>query len=282
MTIRQALQWAKVQLKYACERPLFEAELLLAHHLGQARTYLILHEEEILKDACDYEVLVARRVAHEPMEYITGRVSFYDMELSITAGALIPRPETELLVEESAQIIRQEGLTRIVEIGIGSGAISIALARLFPRLQIVASDISREALAVAGDNVAAFGLEGQITLRETSLLEGIETPLEMIVSNPPYIARHTPLAPNVAAYEPHTALYSEEQGDELLKKIILLARERGVRYLACEMGYDQKQSISEFVKGMGDYSISFYRDLAGLDRGFILRFTDEKVNEYTY
>ncbi len=277
MTIRQALQWAKVQLKYACERPLFEAELLLAHHLGQARTYLILHEEEILGDACVYEALVARRAAHEPMEYITGRVSFYDMELSIAAGALIPRPETELLVEESAQIIRQEGLTRIAEIGIGSGAISIALARLFPRLQIVASDISKEALAIAGDNVTAFGLEGQITLRETSLLEGIETPLEMIISNPPYIARHTPLAPNVAAYEPHTALYSEARGDELLKKIILLARERGVRYLACEMGYDQKHSISEFVKGIGGYSISFYRDFAGLDRGFIIRFTDEKV-----
>lgn len=274
MTIRQALRWAKAQLRYACERPLFEAELLLAHHLGQARTYLILHEDERVEEMCDFEVLVARRAAHEPMEYITGRVSFYDMELYVASGALIPRPETELLVEEAAEIIRREGMCRIAEIGIGSGAISIALARLFPQLQIIASDISEEALAVARHNVEAFGLQERIMLRHSSLLDGIDAPVEMIVSNPPYIARHTPLAPNVAEYEPHAALYSEERGDELLKEIILVAKEGGVRYLACEMGYDQKHSIAEFAKGMGDYSISFYRDLSGLDRGFVLCFTN--------
>jgi len=272
MTLKEALSQAKEQLRYACERPLFEAELLLAYHLDKARIWLKMYEDSMLEDVAGYEALVARRAAHEPMEYITGRVSFYDIELSIAPGALIPRPETELLVDQAAKIIETEQITSIAEIGIGSGAISIVLARQFPQLQIAASDISAEALEIARSNIEAFGLASRIDLRETSLLDGIETEVEMIVSNPPYIAKHTPLAPNVAEYEPHTALYSQEQGDELLKEIILLARERGVKYLACEMGYDQREPIAAFVKELGEYQIDFYTDLAGLDRGFVIRF----------
>ena len=271
-TIKQALTQAKEQLRYACERPLFEAEILLAHHLDKERTWLKMYDDRELEDGAGYEALVARRVAHEPMEYITGSVSFYDIDLYSAPGALIPRPETEVLVDKAAEIISREGYHTIAEIGVGSGAISIVLARQFPQVQIVASDISKEALAVARTNVKAFGLEAQIDLHHTSLLEGIDTEIEMIVSNPPYIARHTPLAPNVAEYEPHTALYSQEQGDELLKEIITLAKERGVRYLACEMGYDQREPIAAFVKEIGDYTIDFYTDLAGLDRGFVIKF----------
>ena len=272
MTINQALSWAQEQLRYACERPRFEAEMLMASHLDRDRTYLVLHADDEVERLSAFEALVGRRQAHEPMEYITGRVSFYDIELYSAPGALIPRPETEILVEKAAEIIEAEGIGTVAEIGIGSGAISIVLARKFPKLQIVASDISAKALAVAGTNVQAFGLASRIALRQTSLLDGIDADIEMIVSNPPYIAKHTPLAPNVAEYEPHTALYSEEQGDELLKEIILLAKERGVKYLACEMGYDQREPISVFVKDIGVYSLDFYTDLAGLDRGFVIRF----------
>ena len=272
MTLKQTLSQAKKKLRYTCERPLFEAEILLAHHLGKDRPYLMLHEQEEVLGLPAFERLLARRVAHEPMEYITGRVSFYDMELFVAPGALIPRPETEILVEKCAALIRKHGITQIAEIGVGSGAISIALARLFPGLGIIASDISADALAVARHNVEAFGLQEQISLRHTSLLEGIEEPIEMIVSNPPYIARDTPLAPNVAEYEPHTALYSETQGDELIKEIILLAQERKVHFLACEMGYDQRESLSTFVQELGSCSLSFYRDYAGLDRGFEMQF----------
>ena len=274
MNIKKTLIKATKDLLNITNRPRLEAEILLSHHLDKARIYLMTHDGDEVESIDDFWALVDRRVKYEPIEYITNRVSFYDMELYVASGALIPRPETELLVEEAAEIIRREGMCRIAEIGIGSGAISIALARLFPQLQIIASDISEEALAVARHNVEAFGLQERIMLRHSSLLDGIDAPVEMIISNPPYIARHTPLAPNVAEYEPHTALYSEERGDELLKEIILVAKERGVRHLACEMGYDQKQSIAEFVQGIGDYSISFYRDLAGLDRGFVLCFTN--------
>jgi len=271
-TIKEALTQAKEQLRYACERPLFEAEILLGHHLDKERTWLKMYDDRELEDEAGYEALVARRVAHEPMAYITGRVSFYDIDLHSAPGALIPRPETEVLVDRVAQIIEAEGMRSIAEIGVGSGAISIVLARKFPQLQIMASDISEEALTVAKTNVAAFGLEEQIALSHTSLLDGIDTEIEMIVSNPPYIAKHTPLAPNVAEYEPHTALYSQEQGDELLKEIIALAKERGVKYLACEMGYGQREPVAAFVKEIGDYTIDFYTDLAGLDRGFVIKF----------
>ena len=273
MTLKQALSGAKTQLCYACERPLFEAEILLAYHLGKERTWLKMYDDTELEDTEGYEMLVARRVAHEPMEYITGCVSFYDIDLHSAPGALIPRPETEVLVDRVSEIIAREGYYSVAEIGVGSGAISIVLARKFPQLKIVASDISEEALVVAQTNVATFGLEEQIDLRHTSLLDGIDRQIDLIVSNPPYIAKHTPLAPNVAEYEPHTALYSEEQGDELLKEIILLAKARKVKYLACEMGYDQREPIAAFVKKIGDCSIDFYTDLAGLDRGFILRFS---------
>ncbi len=271
MTLTQALSTAQAQLSETIERPRLEAELLLAHHLGVDRMYLFTHSEEALNDVAGYEALVARRAEHEPLEYITGRVSFYDIELFIAPGALIPRPETEILVEKAAEVIRQHGLTQIAEIGIGSGAVSIVLARMFPRLRIIASDISEEALAIAWQNIEAFGLTDRIVLRHTSLLDDIEEPIEMIVSNPPYIARSVELDPNVQDFEPHTALFADgEAGDDLLRKIITLSAERRVRYVACEMGYDQREKISAFVKELGVYSVEFYSDLAGLDRGFVL------------
>lgn len=272
LTIKEALQTAKTELAYACERPLYEAEILLAYHLGVERIYLVLHECDEVERIDIFEELVARRASHEPMEYITSRVSFYDIELFIARGALIPRPETEILVDEASKVIASHGYTHIAEIGIGSGAISIVLARKFPRLCIEASDISVDALKIAEQNIKNFQLKERIHTRENSLLEGLANPVQMVVSNPPYIAKHTPLSPNVAEYEPHTALYSQEVGDELLKEIIVQTKRLGIKHLACEMGYDQKQSISAFVRDIGVYSIDFYQDFAGLDRGFIIEF----------
>jgi release factor glutamine methyltransferase len=143
---------------------------------------------------------------------------------------------------------------------------------MFPDLRIVATDISQEALALARRNVEAFGLGDRIALRHASLLDGVEESVEMIVSNPPYVAPSEELAPNVHDYEPHTALYADEEGMSLLREIIALAHARGVGYLACEMGYDQREAVSACVKDIGVYSpeaLTFYRDLAGHDRGFV-------------
>jgi release factor glutamine methyltransferase len=216
--------------------------------------------------------LVERRAAHQPYEYITESVSFYDIELEVAPGALIPRPETELLIDRAAELIERNGVTRIAEIGIGSGAISIVLARRFAHLRIVATDISREALIVAQRNIEAFGLTERIALHRCDLLEGIETPIEMIISNPPYIANGEQLEKNVVEFEPHTALFGGERGDELLRRIIHQAHGRGVRWLVCEMGWDQRDAIQAYVNEIGVEYIDFYRDLAGLDRGFVLAF----------
>jgi release factor glutamine methyltransferase len=271
-SIKDTLQWATDKLKRSCERPQFEAELLLAHHLGKDRTWLMIHDRDEVVDIEGFEELVARRVAHEPYEYIVGKASFYDIHLAVESGVLIPRPETEILIDLVADIIEKEQITSIVEIGVGSGAISVVLARKFPQLKIVATDICDTPLKVAAQNIAKYGLQKQIALRKSNLIDAVGEPVELVVSNPPYIAEGFLLESNVVDYEPKEALFGGRVGDELLKQIIIDVKKRGIRWLACEMGYDQKEPISDFVNEVGVQSIDFYKDLAGHDRGFVIDF----------
>ncbi|MCD6211966.1 MAG: peptide chain release factor N(5)-glutamine methyltransferase [Sulfurovum sp.] len=272
MTIKEALRWAKEQLSEACERPQFEAELLLSHHLKQDRMYLITHECDTVEDIENFQSLIQRRVANEPYEYIVGSASFYDIHLEVEEGVLIPRPETEILIDLVAEIIEKENIKNIVEIGVGSGAISVVLARKFPKLQIVATDICDTPLKVAGKNIDTFTLNKQIELRKSNLIDEISEEIELVVSNPPYIAEDFLLKSNVVDYEPKEALFGGRVGDELLKQIILDVKARDIKYLACEMGYDQKEPITSFVNEVGVESIKFYKDLAGFDRGFVIKF----------
>ncbi len=272
MTIKQTLNWANEQLRSNCERPLFEAELLLAYHLHKDRIYLHAHEHDSVENIEAFKALVGRRTAHEPYEYIVGKSSFYDIELFVEQGVLIPRPETELLIDEVARIIEQENITSIAEIGVGSGAISIVLARKFPSLNIIATDISLDALKIARHNIETFGLSKRITLVHTNLLDGIDEKVQLVVSNPPYIASGALLESNVIDFEPHTALFGGDSGDELLKQIITQVKQKGILYLACEMGYDQKASMEHFLTQLGVQYTKFYDDLAGLNRGFITKF----------
>ena len=272
MTVKQTLAWAKEALKEACERQQFEAELLLAWYLGQERSYLITHEAERVENIEVFQELIQRRAKHEPYEYIVGSASFYDIHLEVEAGVLIPRPETEILIDVTAEIIQKEQLTRIAEIGVGSGAISVVLARKFPALHIIATDICEAPLRVAANNIETFGLERQITLRKSNLIDEVSEEVELVVSNPPYIAADFLLASNVADYEPKEALFGGRVGDELLKQIILDVKQRGIRFLACEMGYDQKAPLQDFVNQIGVKYINFFKDLAGFDRGFVIQF----------
>ena len=276
MTIKEALSWATEVLQEACERPAFEAELLLAFHLGKDRTYLIMHDTEDITNVDGFKKLVQRRAAHEPYEYIVGSASFYDIHLEVEKGVLIPRPETEILIDLVAEIIEREKITRIAEIGVGSGAISIVLARKFPDLKIIATDISDIPLKVARKNIETFNLEMQIELRKSNLLDEVPETVELVVSNPPYIAEDFLLASNVVDYEPKEALFGGNIGDELLKEIISDVRERGSKYLACEMGYDQKKAIQDFVNKIGVKYVKFYQDLAGFDRGFVIQFNESE------
>lgn len=276
MTIKEGLLWAREALKEACERPAYEAELLLSYHLGQDRTYLLLHERENLPDVDTFQTLVQRRAAHEPYEYIVGSASFYDIHLEVEEGVLIPRPETEILIDLVAEIIEKEKITRIAEIGVGSGAISIVLARKFPQLHIIATDICDAPLKVAKKNIERFGVGKQVELRKSHLIDEVPEDVELVVSNPPYIAEDFLLESNVIDYEPREALFGGRIGDELLKEIILDVKKRGIPYLACEMGYDQKGPIQAFVNEIGVEYIKFYKDLAQFDRGFVIKFKESE------
>ena len=267
--VSQALEEATKRLKGVVERPRFEAEILLAHYLNCDRSYLLLKDRDILDDSSRFFELIDRRLKSEPIEYITNRVSFYSKSFYISQGALIPRPESEILVDESAKIIKEQGLEYIAEIGVGSGAVSITLAQMFPSLKIIATDISIEALDIARDNILRFNLENRIELRATSLLDGVGE-VEMIVSNPPYISKDAKLEDNVLNYEPHTALFASRDGTELLRKIVALAKDRSIP-LACEMGFDQREAMQSYFSELGIENYYFYKDLANLDRGFIIK-----------
>ena len=276
MTIKESLRWAKAQLQESCERPQFEAELLLAYHLHQDRLYLITHDGDEIENIDLFKKTIARRKANEPYEYIVGTASFYDIYLAVEPGVLIPRPETEILIDLTAKIIEENKIRHIAEIGIGTGAISIVLARMFPELQIIATDICEAPLRVARKNIDTFELNDQITLRQSNLIDEVDEKIELLVSNPPYIAEDFILKSNVVDYEPKEALFGGRVGDELLKQIILDVNTKDIRYLACEMGYDQKEPIASFVKDLGVQSIKFYKDLAGFDRGFVIEFNKGK------
>jgi len=272
MTIKELLLWARGELSRASQRPLFEAELLLAYHLKRERLYLHIHENERVEDIEGFKRLIYRRANSEPYEYIVGSASFYDIELEVQSGVLIPRPETEILIDRVANIIERDSIESIAEIGVGSGAISIVLARKFPKLNIIATDICDIPLEVAKRNIDHFGLNRQIRLCRSNLIDEVNQEVELVASNPPYIAEDFILEPNVANYEPKEALFGGRVGDELLKEIILSVKARGIRYLACEMGYDQKEPIQEFVNEVGVKYIEFYKDLSDFDRGFVIEF----------
>ncbi len=214
-----------------------------------------------------YFALVRRRRDFEPLEYIVGEVSFYAKTFFIEPGVLIPRPETEILIDEVAK--RLKGDERVAEIGVGSGVISAVLKMRFPNLCITATDISQKALHVAKKNFARYGLS--IKLVHTSLLDGVAEEFDLIISNPPYIKRGFPLE-RPLAYEPPEALFGGERGDEILRQIIDLFMQREAKMLACEMGFDQKEAIASYLEQKGfEGECSFYKDLAGFDRGFVLQ-----------
>jgi release factor glutamine methyltransferase len=251
---------------------MFEAELLLSHYLKKERTFLHAFDDTEVENIDGYKYLVQRRANHEPYEYIVGSASFYDIELDVEAGVLIPRPETEILIDLVSEIIEKESLRNIAEIGVGSGAISVMLARKFPHLRITATDIEEIPLKVAAKNAQKYGVTKQITLIKTNLLDGVDERFELVVSNPPYIANDFKLERNVSDYEPKMALFGGVVGDELLKEIVLETKRRKIKYLACEMGYDQKPSMQVFFEKNGIKNYQFYQDLAGFERGFIVHF----------
>jgi release factor glutamine methyltransferase len=248
-----------------------EAQLLLMAHLGCDELWLITNQNTLLENLEELFVWVERRAKNEPFEYITNKVSFYSQEFYIAAGALIPRPETEILIDEVLKRIPDKNAAfTFAEVGVGSGIISIMLALHLPNARFIAIDISEAALAIAKINIAKFKLQEQIELRLGSLLEPVTEVIDYLVSNPPYIANDASLESNLS-YEPQNALFGGSIGDEIIQELLNEVLKRNINFFTCEMGYDQKDKIAHYLADTKYETLEFYKDYSDFDRGFNLR-----------
>ena len=273
MTIKDTVKKYTNELKQVTHIPAKEVEILMLHLLEKNTIWLHLnYNNEFLKEK-ELANLVKKRATNYPLEYIINKASFYGEMFIVKEGVLIPRPETEFLLENALEILKDKKETQtILEIGTGSGIISVMLALLVPNIKIIAVDINEKALALAKENAIKHNVQDKIEFRLSNLYENVnEDDIFLCISNPPYIANDYKLPTNVK-YEPSNALFGGNVGDELLKDIIKDTSKRKIPYLLCEMGYDQKNPLENYFKEFNVDSYSFYKDYESFDRGFTLKF----------
>ena len=273
MTIKDTVKKYTNELKQVTHIPAKEVEILMLHLLEKNTIWLHLnYNNEFLKEK-ELANLVKKRATNYPLEYIINKASFYGEMFIVKEGVLIPRPETEFLLENALEILKDKKETQtILEIGTGSGIISVMLALLVPNIKIIAVDINEKALALAKENAIKHNVQDKIEFRLSNLYENVnEDDIFLCISNPPYIANDYKLPTNVK-YEPSNALFGGNIGDELLKDIIKDTSKRKIPYLLCEMGYDQKNPLENYFKEFNVDSYSFYKDYESFDRGFTLKF----------
>jgi release factor glutamine methyltransferase len=266
-TVRDALDSALIALRAAnVDTPELDAEVLLAHALGTDRTRLFLDPgREVTGPAIrTFQDLVRRRtVGREPVAYLVGHKGFRHLDLEVDARVLVPRPETELLVEVGLEL--PQG-ARVVDVGTGSGAVALALKHERPDLDVTATDVSEDALAVARANATRLGLA--VTFVHADLFEGS---FDAVLSNPPYIATSDALPPDVANHEPHTALYGGADGTEIVRRLVARCAENEIALLAMEVGEGQADAVAALASGAAFARVEVRQDLAGIDRVVIAR-----------
>jgi len=276
MSVRDALRRAAASLAAnGNTSPRLDAEVLLAHVLSVRRAQLYLGWNHRLGTAVArrYGGLVRRRVAHEPVAYLVGERAFYDVDLYVDRRVLIPRPETEHLVEEAlawGQTLGERPL-RIVDVGTGCGALAIVLAAHLQSAEVWAVDISMEALHVAARNVRRHGLQGRVNLVCGDLLRPLCGPFDLIVANLPYVPRRTlaALSPDVVAFEPRVALDGGEDGLALVRPLLAQCPERLSRpgLMLLEIDDGQGGEVRELAgEHLPHAEITVLRDYAGLER----------------
>jgi release factor glutamine methyltransferase len=256
-----------------------DAEVLARHVLGWDRAALLSRwRDQAPGDLGDLlDPLIARRAAREPVAYITGHREFWGLDFEVTPDVLIPRPETELIVEEALAFAEEGGLPRrIVDVGTGSGCIAVAIASEFLSASVIATDLSPAALAIARRNAARFGVDDRITFLEADLLAGVESGPELIVSNPPYVPGPAApsLQPEVRRYEPASALFGG-QGDGLdIVRRLLAAASRVLASngrLVVEFGFGQEEALGDAARAAGWQVARVREDLQGIPRVAVLR-----------
>jgi release factor glutamine methyltransferase len=259
-----ALAVATAELRDAgCDTPRLDAELLLADAMGTTRTQLRLApERELTTPESDrFAELLRRRRAREPVAYLLGKRAFRYIELTIDDRVLVPRPESEGLVEAALRLPRG---ARVVDVGTGSGAIALALKHERPDLQVLGTDVSADALVVARANARTLQLD--VTFVEGDLLDAVAGPLDAVLSNPPYVAKRDleTLQPEVTA-EPHVAVFGGHDGFEVVRRLVPVAVARAP-LVAIEVGYGMAQTVGGMLRAAGAHAVEVQRDLAGIER----------------
>jgi release factor glutamine methyltransferase len=268
-TAGEALQAARARLAAISKNPRRDAELLLVHLLGWDQAALLTHPERVLSpaEAYQFESMLRRRLASEPVQYITGVQEFFGLPFEVSPAVLIPRPETEHLVEAVLERFSREANPRIVDVGTGSGAIAVALAHAIPRSRVTAVDLSSAALEVAQRNAERHGVLERVMLLQSDLLAALGSEeFEVVVSNPPYIAQGEVLEPQVLNYEPRSALYAGPTGLEIYERLIPQARRvlKPQGWLMLEIGYGQSSALSKLLSDWNE--VRFLDDLQGIPR----------------
>jgi len=289
LDVRNALKEGIARLRAAgVPSDTLAAELLLMHALGRDRTWVYTHPEYSLAsgESEDYFALIARRAAGEPTQYLTGKQEFWGLEFEVTPAVLIPRPETEHVVEVALERLGERGIKinmktgeasptlRIADVGTGSGCLAVALAHELPHSEIVATDISAPALEVARRNAGRHHVSDRIRFVQTNLLENLPAEprsFDLIVSNPPYVARDeaASLPVEVREHEPHSALFGGPTGLEIYERLIRqaggLLGAGGI--LVLELGYNSADAVRKMLQAEGHWvNISVTNDLAGIPR----------------
>jgi len=288
MDNREALRQGMASLRAAnVPSHTLAAELFLMHVLGRDRAWIYTHPENPLNpaDAGRYFALIDRRAAGEPTQYLTGKQEFWGLEFEVTPAVLIPRPETEHVVEVVLERLGERGIKinmrtggpspflRIADVGTGSGCLAVALAQELPHAQIVATDLSAAALEVARRNAERHHVVDRFRFVQTNLLESVgeESSFDVIVSNPPYVAREEAgqLPCEVRQHEPDAALFGGPSGFEMYGRLIeqapALLRSRGI--LILELGFNSLDHVRSFLYGQPAWvNVSVTNDLAGIPR----------------
>ncbi len=281
-TILKILRWTThfFEQKKVTDSARLDAELLLAHVLGFDRVKLYTHFDRPMssEELVDYRALVKRRAQGEPVAYLLGTKGFWDLDLKVDRRALIPRPETEVLVEEVLALVDADTDATLVDVGTGTGAIALALAEERPRLRVAATDTSPDALALAAENAEALGLAERVHLFGGDLMSGVDAdffPCDFVVSNPPYIAEdeRDEVMRDVKDYEPTGALFAGADGLDVIRRLIPAAYDALAPggYVLCEMGYRQGAAVCELLDEAGFAAARIRKDYAGRDRIAIAR-----------
>jgi release factor glutamine methyltransferase len=253
-----------------------DAEVLARHVLGWDRARLLAHahEPEPADFAPRFTELVSRRVARAPVAQIIGYREFWERDFEVTPDVLIPRPETEIIVEEAIAFARGQGPRHVIDVGTGSGCLAVTIACELPDVRVTATDLSEAALEVAFRNARRHGVENRIAFVQSDVLTAISETADLIVSNPPYVPDReaSGMQPEVVDYEPHVALFGGPTGVEVLQRLFVQARDRlaeGGR-LVVEFGFGQAASIEALARATGWTLLRIRNDLQQIPRTAVL------------